>query len=732
MKKLLYISLIVALGFWTFPYFLKQFARYQHKESKFPIQNLLLDQTVSVYLNEYQIPFIEAKTDHDLAFTLALVHAHYRLPQIELSRLISKGELSTVMGFPANGIDQTLRTLQFGKAAEEIIKKFPKETKDWLQAYIDGLNYYIANVKPLPWDAKLLHIDPKPWTMVDLVTMFRMTSSDVNWGYLFIFLTQSKNNEWKDLWNLYIQHSQGSVPSGLGSMLGMQESGSNSLVIAKEKTGTQSSLIASDPHVNVFLPNLWFLCGYKSPTHHAVGLTIPGIPFITLGRNPSIAWGATNMYSISSFLFELKPKDLNHLETFETSIPTRFTKDKKMTIRNSMYGPIISDSPLLEAEKPLALYWLGHQPSDEITPYLQASRATNWSQFEKAFYGYAVLGLNYLYADAEGNIGYVPAFTQPLTKTLEKKMIYPTSEFSPSVIDEAKLSRIYNPKQGFIASSNNRPVEVDRDWGWFYAPNDRVVRQSEFVRSKSKITLDDLKYLQVDTKSLSALSWVHWMTINTDSILQNNQFYQLLSKWDGRYDKEKIQPVIFELLIKELSSIFLQKHFQNPASIKQIKQSLFLKSLLIEYLMELDVNERSKLIKSSLEQIKSKVTSVMNWGQFHPIDVGYVFGALPWIVKAFQIKKLPAPGANDTLYKRAFVLKEHTAPVTYGASARHISDLSDINANYFVLFGAQNGYPFSPDNFNQIELWEQGKYIQIPLEIKKVKQQFTTVLNLTP
>lgn len=730
MKKWLYIVLILASGVWAFPYALKEYAQFQHKEPAFPTQNLPLDKKVSVYLNEYQIPFIEAQTDHDLAFTLALLHAHYRLPQIELSRLISRGELSSVMGLPANGIDHTLRILQFGKAADSIIQKFPQETKDWLQAYVDGLNYYITNVKPLPWDTKLLHIHPKPWTLVDLVTMFRMASSDVNWGYLFIFLTQANNNEWKNIWNLYIQHSQGSVPSGFESLLGMQESGSNSLVISKEKTGTPSSLIASDPHVNVFLPNLWFLCGYKSPTHHAVGMTIPGIPLITLGRNPSIAWGATNMYSISSFLFELEPKDISHLEISESSIPTRFMKDTKVKIRNSIYGPVISDSPLLKSKNPLALYWLGHQPSDEITAYLQATRSTNWSQFEKSFHGYSVLGLNYLYADIQGNIGYVPAFTQPQTKTIEKKTTYATSDFSPAVIDQAKLSRIYNPKQGFIASSNNRPVQVDRDWGWFYAPNDRVTRQSEFVRSKSKITLEDLKYLQVDTESLSALSWIDWMKKNTGATLQNNKFYQLLVNWDGRYDKEKIEPVVFELLIHELSNQLLQKHFQNTASIKQLQQSLFLKSLLIEYLMELSTEQRTKQIYIVLDQIKHKVTSVMNWGQFHPITIEYVFGELPWIGKAFQIKTLPASGANDTLYKRAFVMKEHMAKVTYGASARHISDMSDINANYFVLFGAQNGYPFSPDSSNQIDLWEEGKYIQIPLEIEKVREQFTTVLNL--
>jgi len=730
MKKLLTILAIIILGVFFFPTGLKYFAHKKHKEAQLPTQNLPLDQPVTIYFNDYQVPFIHAQTDHDLAFTLALVHAHYRLPQIEISRLISKGELSSILGFPGQGIDQTLKILQFGKSAKDIIQKYPAETKAWLQAYLDGLNYYIAHTHPLPWDLTLLHIQPTPWTMEDLVTMFRMASSDVNWGYLFVFLTQSKNKEWEDIWKLYIQHSQGSVPSGLKEMLGMQESGSNSLVLGADRTQNRAGMIASDPHVNVFLPNLWFLCGYKSPTHHAVGLTVPGVPVITLGRNPNIAWGATNMYSVSSYLFELGEKELSNLETLETTIPTRFSNDKKIQIRNSMYGPVISDSPLIEFQKPLALYWLGHQHSDEISAYLNATRATNWSQFEKAFHTYGLLGLNYLYTDIQGNVGYVPAYKQPKIKTLEKKRTYPVSDFSPRVIDQSKLGRIYNPKQGFIASSNNRPLQVDRDWGWFYAPNDRVMRQSEFVRSKDKITIEDLKQLQIDTESLSAISWVDWMRKNTSGSLHMNPLYVQLEKWNGRYDKQHIEPVIFELLIRELSTNLLLKHFRNPDSISQIEQSLFLKDLLIKYLMDETIETRSRIIDTALEQIKGKVSSVINWGQFHPITVEYVFGELPWIGKAFQHHTLPASGANDTIYKRAFVLKENMAKITYGASARHISDLSDPNANYFVLFGGQNGYPFSPDATNQISMWESGQYMQIPLEIEEVQRTFTRVVQL--
>jgi penicillin amidase len=733
MKKIaLLIILIGGLTYAFVPLALRWYGRYQHQEAIFPTQGLPLQKSVTIYKNEYDVPFIEAQTDRDLAVALGLVHAHYRLPQIELSKLIAKGEISTMAGPKANEIDQTLRILQFGKAAKEIIAQYPPETLEWLQGYLEGLNYYIENVHPKPWDLTLMHIEPKRWTLEDLVAVFRMASSDVNWGYLFTFLGQAENSEWKDIWNLYLHHSQGNSPTIIDGAIGMQERGSNSLVIGSKKSQSGAGMIASDPHVSIFLPNLWFLVGYKSPSHHAVGFSVPGTPMISLGRNPDVAWGATNMYSVSSYLFELEQKDIDSATTIEESIPNRFASDTKVKIRNSIYGPIISDSPLLKTKKPLALYWLGHQPSDEITAFLKATRAKNWDQFETAFHTYGVLGLNYVFTDRDGNVGYVPAYRQPLTKTNEKKLIYPTSEFTPAVIDQGSLSREYNPRRGFIASANNKPAQSERDWGWFYASNDRYIRQSELVQSKDKINMEDLKKLQVDTQSLSALSWVTWMKKNTSGPVQQHALFKKLETWDGTYDKFKIEPVIYELLKKELSTTVLRKKFHNTESIRQMEQALFLREVVQEILMTFPIEERSTIVEIALNQIVSKVSSVLHWGQFHPMKVQYLFGHIPWIGDAFSVETHWASGGNDTLFKRAFMMTEKSAAITYGSAARHISDMADPDENYFVLFGAQNGYPFSPKNADQLELWEKGQYINVPLNVTTIQQKFKTKLELQP
>lgn len=737
-KRVLFFSILaVCILAYEFPTLLKHYATFRHEDSTLPTQNLPIDKPVTIYSNEYGVPYIHAKTDHDLAFALGLLHAKERLPQIELARILSQGNLSSIFGSKAKDADHTLRILEFGKAADQIVAMFPMHTLQWLEAYLQGLNYYIENTKNFPWDLKLMHLEPKPWNMNDLVTMFRMMSADVNWIYLASFIKEMNNPEWEKIWNLHMEFNQGSVPSNSEGMPSIQdlihgftESGSNSLVVGGKKTKSGAGMIASDPHISIFMPSLWFLCGMDSPSYHAVGMTVPGVPFISLGRNESIAWGATNMYSISSFLYELNNTD--KLETRQENIPARFGKDSSVQIRDSKYGPVISDSPFFHTDKTFALHWLGHQPSDEITTFLKVQRAQNWTEFEKAFHGYSVLGLNYVFADRLGNIGYVPAYTQPLNKSGQKKLWYTTHEFSKDVIPESALSRVHNPKQGFIATSNNRPAKVSRDWGWFYAPNDRVLRQSMIMESLPTVTVSDLKHLQTDIRSISALQWIEWMDTYTNESVHKNPLFQKLLQWNGDYDQNKIEPLIYEFLIYDLSDDLLKKEFSNSKSIEKVKQSTFLREWTQKSLLKMRIDVRSEVVLRTFQRIKSKVSSYNHWGQFHQMKLQYIFGYIPWIGRAFELGTSPVSGSSDTLYKRAFHMNEKPTYVTYGSNARHISDLSDLDSNYFVIFGSQNGYPFSKNNTDQVDLWEKGEYMQLPLRLETVQKTFTNKIILQP
>ena len=67
---------------------------------------------------------------------------------------------------------------------------------------------------------------------------------------------------------------------------------------------------------------------------------------------------------------------------------------------------------------------------------------------------------------------------------------------------------------------------------------------------------------------------------------------------------------------------------------------------------------------------------------------------------------------------------------SYGANARHVSDLSDLDRNWFVLLGGQDGWLNSSTFLDQVPLWLEGRYLEMPLRLETVRAQFRYVTDL--
>ena len=65
-----------------------------------------------------------------------------------------------------------------------------------------------------------------------------------------------------------------------------------------------------------------------------------------------------------------------------------------------------------------------------------------------------------------------------------------------------------------------------------------------------------------------------------------------------------------------------------------------------------------------------------------------------------------------------------------GSNARHMSDLSDPDRNYFVLLGGQDGHIGRTTFLDQTELWLEGTFIEMPLRIETVRERFAYLTEL--
>ena len=391
----------------------------------FPTRGLPVDRPVTIHWSDRQIPFIEAETDGDAAFALGLVHAHLRLGQIAAMRMIAHGRVSEMIGPPGVDIDHGLRMLDFGRAAPEIERTMDEHARQWLQRFVDGLNHYQDNVDELPHEFAVLDLEREPWKVADVLAMGRLAGTDINWLVWNELLPLRAKPGWDDFWARLMKDATATI-SGVGGdgdiasvqrwLGGLSRSGSNSLAVLGSRSDTGGALIANDPHLGILVPNVWLIAGVHSPSYHAVGLMAPGLPIFAIGRNAHIAWGGTNMRAASSDLYEVSHVPATEIDERHERIGVRWWFDSDVSVRETRWGPIVTDTPLL-AElglPPLALKWTGHGASDEIGAMLAVSRARSFADFRAAFDSFAVPGQNMLYADAEGNIGQVMRYGFPI------------------------------------------------------------------------------------------------------------------------------------------------------------------------------------------------------------------------------------------------------------------------------------------------------------------------------
>jgi penicillin G amidase len=336
---------------------------------------------VKIYWSENKIPFIEAETDEDCAFAIGVVHAYLRLGQMEIFKRGSAGRLSESAGPIATPkIDETLRRLDLGRASDGSFQMLSSADKVWLEQYIAGVNFYVNETNQLPYEFKFLDIKKEKWTYADSLRIGRLAGGDANWSTLLSFLALRKSDGWESVWQKEVENTKESLPTATAtgfldlSLLSLfSRTGSNSIVVAGNRSKNQSAMIASDPHLGIFVPNLWLLMGYKSPSYHTVGYMLPGVPAVTLGRNKDVAWGGTYMRGTSSHLFEVRPDQITG--TRREIIKRRYWFDKTVEIKESVLGPVVFDGTDPKTNRPqmIALNWVGHQPSNELGAFLNAN-----------------------------------------------------------------------------------------------------------------------------------------------------------------------------------------------------------------------------------------------------------------------------------------------------------------------------------------------------------------------
>jgi penicillin amidase len=632
-------------------------------------------------------------------------------------------------------LDRTILLMDLPRAVPAIIASLPPETLEWTEAFIAGLNHAVHNAPALPYECRLLGVRPAAFTLVDFFTLARLVSADISWmvGARLLRARERAGPGWAALWPKLLA---GGAPPTLddpdnaaADLLARHvRGGSNAAAVAGFRCAAGSAMIASDPHLGLGLPNAWLIAGVRSPGFACVGLMLPGMPFMALGRNDHIAWGGTSLHAASSELIDISDLADSELTERPVEIRVRGAGARVLRLRESPYGPVVSDGLLLKSNRRLALRWVGHAPSDELTSMLGVMRAQKFEQFSSALDGFAVPGQTMLCACADGRVGKRAAVHMPRRRSDEPSdlVLRPEGAWNFSDIAGGNEMPVWaDPPDGLVTSANERPNKGNIPLGFFFSPPDRARRLHEILDAPGLRTVADMRALPQDVLHEGALHVRDELLRLIDAAPAD--YIAALEGWDGRYEAASRGALAYELLIGHL-----MRRLFPPDTVTGYNAVWGTRLLLLREMRQIAPPLVEYAVAYVLEQVVAGWRRWGTWGAVHRYRPAHHFSALPVLGRRFRATTFAAPGGDDTLHKtgHGFVTEPHF--VRFGSCARHVSDLADPDVNFFVLLGGQDGWLGSENFYDQVALWQQGTYVTVPLRDASIAARFTYETVLQP
>ena len=466
----------------------------------------------------------------------------------------------------------------------------------------------------------------------------------------------------------------------------------------------------------------------ESPSFKVFGVGIPSFPIPAMGRTKDIAWTGTNMWGVSSFLYKLTPEDLKNSVTRKEVFKPRFTsKEFEITVTDTDYGPLVSDTTFLKSKDPLALKWVGHRPSMEFEALLKATKAKDVFEFRKALKDFSVVAINYVVADKKGNISKVHAAHLPVLQNHKKAFVQDPTNKIVKYQTVMNLPERLNPKRGYVVSANEFNAEAEYSLCWFCSTADRANRISSLLKD-GKVDIPRIKKIHVDIYSKEAKEIFDFFQQEWKRFdLEQKRNFNLLKEWDFNYSVDAKQPYLYEELIRRFAEQIYTKAGLTKQDVAPLFENLIWKKAVIQWYKNLHETDQKYVLEKTQKSFYR--LHPKKWGKVHQIEAAHPLSNVPVLGDSYRYYRAGYPGSSNTVFKAAHGYNGDYK-VTFGANLRVIFDMNDEDENYAVLLGGQDGYLGSKTFADQIPTWIDGEYYKVPFRTETIKKESVRVTTL--
>jgi penicillin amidase len=117
----------------------------------------------------------------------------------------------------------------------------------------------------------------------------------------------------------------------------------------------------------------------------------------------------------------------------------------------------------------------------------------------------------------------------------------------------------------------------------------------------------------------------------------------------------------------------------------------------------------------------------------HRLPLAHALVNLPVLGETFfRYADVPVGGSRETPMKTSHGLVTARPNTAFGSMARHVSDMADPDANWFTLWGGQDGWLGSAAFADQVPLWLERRAVRVPLRPATVAADFARVTRIAP
>ncbi|MEW5947135.1 MAG: penicillin acylase family protein [bacterium] len=557
---------------------------------------------------------------------------------------------------------------------------------------------------------------------------------------------------------------------------GVLPAASNNWVVAGARSASGAPILCNDPHLPHMLPSIFYLAHLKTDDGVDVaGVTFPGAPFVVLGHNRRAAWAATTTLADVQDLF-IEKTDAAHpgrylykgkWENFGIRKETIFVKTKKgknaivLNVRNSRHGPILNDMlpEHYSRTPPIALRWAGHDPSEEYFTFLKLSRARDINDVRKALLHAGTPIQNWLFADADGGIGFFPAGKVPVRKKGDGTFPVPgwTGEYDwAGFIPYDELPQLYNPSQGFIITANNQVVP-EEDYPYVFSFRYmmyRAQRIQALIESKDKLTVDDMKKFQMDNHSLQGERlrdrYVEAYEKRGDrGSLLLRRAVEKLKEWNLKTDAGSAGAAVFFRAYYETITRTLADEL-SPEMLGNFTRSWTSDSVFDgrvetgEFSFFDDVRTAEKessddvlaaALGAAAEWLAGRFGNDVDkweWGGYHRLESVHAFSGIPVLSFFFGQPGIPLQGSRNTVDAEDFAWADDTLLAYVGAAMRQVIDMAHPERAAVIIDSGQSGHLKSPHYRDHLRMWLKGEYVPMWMNEDDVRGNLEGELRLVP